>query len=71
MSGVGFERAAVRMTPDGRLTRSEAAKFIGVAARTLANWRSKGVGPRQIKVGGRVFYRLDDLQVFVDECGAA
>ena len=62
---MNVERVAVRMTPDGRLTRREAAKFIGVAARTLANWKSRGFGPQQIKVGGRVFYSLSDLQMFV------
>lgn len=62
----GVERAVVRMTPDERLTRADAAKFIGVRSRTLANWKSKGTGPRQTKVGGRVFYRLADLQVFVE-----
>lgn len=62
----GFiERTVVRMTPDDRLTRGEAAKFIGVGSRTLANWKSKGQGPRQTKIGGRVFYRLADLQVFI------
>lgn len=61
---------AVRMTPDGRLTRREAAKFVGVASRTLANWKSRGVGPSQTKIGGRVFYRLADLQLFVADCRA-
>lgn len=55
----------MRVTPDGRMTRRDAAMFIGVAARTLANWRSKGIGPRQTKVGSRVFYRLVDLEAFV------
>lgn len=66
----GVERITVRMTPDGRLTRQEAAKFVGVASRTLANWKSQGVGPNQTKIGGRVFYRLADLQTFVADYGA-
>jgi hypothetical protein len=55
------------MTPDGRLSRREAAKFVGVASRTLANWKCRGVGPSQTKVGGRVFYRLADLETFVTD----
>lgn len=66
----GVERVTVRMTPDGRLSRREAAKFVGVASRTLANWKSRGVGPSQTKVGGRVFYHLADLQAFVTDYGA-
>lgn len=50
-----IERVAVRATPDGRLTRRDAAKFLGLDEGTLANWKSRGVGPRQLKVGGRVF----------------
>lgn len=61
-----IHRIQVRATPDGRLSRRDAAKFIGVEARTLANWKSQGVGPRQVKIGGRVFYRLTDLSTFVE-----
>lgn len=67
----GVEQVTVRMTPDGRLSRREAAKFVGVAPRTLANWKSRGAGPNQTKVGGRVFYRLADLQMFVADHEAA
>ena len=53
-------------TPDGRLTRSHAANYLGVASQTLANWHSLGRGPKSIKLGGKVFYRLADLQTFID-----
>ena len=55
----------IRLTPDGRLSRSDAAAFLGLSARTLANWQLKGFGPPSIRVGGRRFYRLADLQSFV------
>ena len=32
--------------------------------RTLANWRSKGEGPRFVKIGSRVFYRQDDVEAW-------
>jgi predicted DNA-binding transcriptional regulator AlpA len=56
---------AVVATPDGRLSRRQAARYVGVAERTLANWKSTGRGPRQVKVGGRVFYKLPDLDAFI------
>ncbi len=59
------ERVRLRATPDGRLTRWQAAKFLGVAHGTIANWKSLGIGPAHMKVGGRVFYRLEDLEAFV------
>lgn len=58
------ERSMI-VTPDGRLSRPHAAKYLGVAVQTLANWRSLRRGPKWVKVGGKVFYRLADLEAFV------
>jgi len=33
-----------------------------VTVRTLANWRSSGISPPFTKVGGRIFYRLQDIE---------
>lgn len=33
-----------------------------ISAKTLANWRAGGRGPTYIKIGGRVVYRLGDIQ---------
>ena len=35
--------------------------FLGVAVPTLADWRTKGIGPTYIKVGRCVRYRQSDL----------
>lgn len=35
-----------------------------ITARTLANWRCTGSGPRFVKIGGRVMYRLADVQAW-------
>lgn len=32
-----------------------------ISPRTLERWRWQGEGPRFLKVGGRVLYRLDDV----------
>lgn len=32
-----------------------------VNTRTLANWRSGNQGPRFVKIGGRVLYRIEDI----------
>ncbi|MGE8132716.1 helix-turn-helix transcriptional regulator [Novosphingobium subterraneum] len=65
----GIAQTTICITPDGRLTRRQAARFLGVAERTLANWRSRRCGPPQIKIGGKVFYRLSELQLFVGATG--
>ena len=36
----------------------------GLSPRTLEQWRWRGVGPRYLKLGGRVVYRLEDVEHF-------
>ena len=50
----------VRVLPDGRVTRRDAAAILGRTAKTLADWKLKGWGPRPIVVGGRVFHDYDE-----------
>lgn len=61
-----LEEVKVRILPDGRLSRADAAKFLGIAAGTLANWETHGSGPRSVRVGGRIFYYKADLEAFRD-----
>ena len=45
-----------------------------VSPRTLERWRWKQQGPQYVKLGGRVVYRLEDVEAFetrqMRECGA-
>jgi tRNA A37 N6-isopentenylltransferase MiaA len=59
------EQARVRMTPDGRMTRADAAKYLGKSGKTLAEWHTKGKGPPSILVGGTRFYYKADLDEFI------
>ena len=52
--------------PPRYLRTPEAARLVGLSIRTLEKHRIYGTGPRYAKLGGRVVYRLDDLQVWVD-----
>lgn len=52
--------------PPRYLRTPEAARFLGLSGRTLEKHRTYGTGPRYSKLGGRVVYRLDDLQTWVD-----
>lgn len=63
---VGYKQVQVRITPDGRLSRADAAAFLGLTPKTLAEWHTKSVGPVARKIGGRQFYRLADLEAFRD-----
>jgi hypothetical protein len=49
-----------------KLTEVEAGRYIGVAsARTLQDWRFRGVGPKYYKLGKRVIYDSADLDLFL------
>jgi predicted DNA-binding transcriptional regulator AlpA len=52
--------------PQRYLRTPEAAAFVGLSTRTLEKHRIYGTGPRYSKLGGRVVYRLEDLQAWVD-----
>lgn len=54
--------------PGDLLDEKETAALLGVAIRTLRNWRCTSNGPRFHKVGARmVRYRRADLVAFIGE----
>ena len=50
---------------DGRMNRTEAARYLGLSPKTLAMWVSQSKGPKFHRVGGRVFYFKNDLDAFI------
>jgi hypothetical protein len=46
------------------LNQSELAKRWSLSARTLERWRWQRQGPPFLKVGGRVVYRLEDVESY-------
>jgi hypothetical protein len=62
---ITVDRVRVRVLPDGRLDAVNAARYLGRSPKTLAQWRLHGKGPPSHKVGGRVFYYLDDLNAYI------
>lgn len=56
----------VASTPDGRVTRTEAARYLGFKPKTLAEWHRLGIGPDSFMVGGRRFYRLEELELYAN-----
>lgn len=50
----------------GLLTNEEVAQVIAVTEHTLSVWRSAGKGPKFVRLGRNVFYRLADVQAWVD-----
>jgi predicted DNA-binding transcriptional regulator AlpA len=48
------------------LTPDEAAAWLRSSERTLERWRGEGAGPRFVRLGRRVVYRLADLETWID-----
>ncbi len=46
------------------LNQKELARRWGISHRTLERWRYAGEGPAFLKLGGRVLYRLSDIEAF-------
>ena len=57
-----MEQVRVRVLPDGRMTRRDAAKYLGIAVKTVAMWDLEDPAKLGgVKVGGRRFYYKDRL----------
>jgi hypothetical protein len=65
IEAVRIDEVRVRVLPDGRMRRADAARYLGYSEKTLANMAARDEGPKALKIRGRVFYRLDDLDAFV------
>ena len=52
--------------PPRFLRTPEAARFLGLSGRTLEKHRTFGTGPTYRKIGGRIVYRVEDLQRWAD-----
>jgi predicted DNA-binding transcriptional regulator AlpA len=48
------------------LRTSEAARMLGLSARTLEKHRTYGTGPVYRKLGGRIVYAPEDLRAWAD-----
>ena len=47
-----------------RFNQRELARRWKISERTLERWRWQGNGPRYLKIGGRVIYRIEDVEAF-------
>jgi len=46
------------------LSQSDLSERWTISPRTLERWRWAGCGPRYLKIGGRVVYRLEDIEAY-------
>ena len=63
--GAEMEPIRIRVLPDGRMDRENAAKYLGRKPKTLAMWQLQGRGPKSVLIGGRRFYYQQVLDRFI------
>jgi hypothetical protein len=51
-------------SPTNHLNQIHLARRWNVSPRTLERWRWLNQGPRYLKIGGRVLYRLEDIEAY-------
>lgn len=54
------------LDPRTRLTEQEAADYLGRKKETLRSWRKAGTAPRYINLRGRIWYRVDWLEAYLE-----
>lgn len=54
-------------SPINHLDQEALARRWSISPRTLEDWRWRKIGPRYLKVGGRVIYRLEDVEAYEAE----
>ena len=48
------------------LTQTDAAEILKIGARSLEQWRYKGIGPKFVRISGRAIrYRQSDIDAWV------
>ena len=50
--------------PQTHFNQTDLAARLNISPRTLERWRWTGEGPAFLKIGGRVVYRLEDVEDF-------
>jgi hypothetical protein len=48
------------------LTTAEAAAYMRLKPQTLCKWRSARRGPLFVQLGGKVFYRVTELDQYIE-----
>ena len=62
-----WEKQMTRLRKSDLLTTTETAEGLRLKRSTLENMRWQGTGPRFYKLGGRVFYHIDDVREWLRE----
>lgn len=51
--------------PPALITINELSEYVNIPVSTLYSWRSRGLGPRAVKLGGQLRWRLTDVDAWI------
>lgn len=60
----------VQLDADFLLNRAQVEQWFGIPKRYLEVADLKGCGPRQVRLGRSVRYRVQDIRSWIDQCAA-
>jgi predicted DNA-binding transcriptional regulator AlpA len=49
------------------MLKRQLSETYGWPMATLSDWRHKGIGPRSFLLGGRVAYKLEDVEQWIEQ----
>lgn len=58
-------RTIIELPQPATLNVSEAAFYLGVSESTLNTWRTRSMGPRYVRLGRKVLYRVEALNDYL------
>jgi hypothetical protein len=61
-----FNMVNTGITRQGYIPAEEVATLFGVTKNCLAKWRSAKDGPAYYRLAGRVYYKKEDLEAFIE-----
>jgi predicted DNA-binding transcriptional regulator AlpA len=65
------KQVEVAADPEGLLDEREVARITRMSVSTVQKWRFDGIGPKYLKIGKSVRYRLADVRRFINSLPSA
>lgn len=65
MSDITNDQVKHLLRINGVITSKEFGRVFGVGLKMLQKWRREGLGPKYVKVNRHVFYRIEDIDAWL------
>jgi hypothetical protein len=62
-----MENRNINQLKQRHLNQYELGQHWHLSPRTLERWRWEGFGPPHLKIGGRILYRIEDIEAYEEK----